>query len=102
MAARVADSTLWHLDLDQLCCGVLGVSYALSEAATLLGSQELADRAAIINSQVLCKARANNGRYSLGWGNELVPSFHQGLSGIGYHYLRAGADTNLPDLLSWE
>ena len=43
------------------------------------------------------------GKYDLGWKKSpYLVSFHQGMSGIGYEYLRLAAPTALPSLLLWE
>jgi lantibiotic modifying enzyme len=39
----------------------------------------------------------------LGWKKApYLASFHQGMAGIGYEYLRLAAPASLPSLLLWE
>jgi hypothetical protein len=55
-----------------------------------------------IAAAVFSRSRKQGG-YSLGWKKApYLASFHRGMAGIGYEYLRLAAPPSLPSLLLWE
>jgi len=87
---------------DTVCCGVMGRVETLVVAAQGLGDPVYLQEARKMGSTLLRRSQAR-GHYDLGW--EKVPylaSFHQGMSGIGYEFLRLAAPGSLPSLLLWE
>ena len=88
--------------LDTLCCGALGRAETLVVAAKELGDPAYLQEARTIGSTVLRRSQPP-GSYSLGWKKApYLASFHQGMAGIGYEYLRLAAPASLPSLLLWE
>jgi len=87
---------------DTVCCGAMGRVEAFLVAAEELSDPAYLEQACKMASSILRRSR-QVGRYDLGW--EKVPylaSFHQGMSGIGYEFLRLAAPGSLPSLLLWE
>ena len=74
---------------------------ALVVAAKELGDPAYLEQARKMASAMLRRSR-HAGHYDLGW--EKVPylaSFHQGMSGIGYEFMRLAAPASFPSLLLW-
>ena len=70
-------------------------------AAQKLGDIDKLREAQTMASAVLRRAQPS-GKYLLGWKKvPFLASFHQGMSGIGYEFLRL-ANPALPSLLLWE
>ena len=87
--------------LDTVCCGNMGRIELLVEASTRLNNAEYLQRAKIIGSAVVERAK-EQGYYSAGVKDGIVvPSFHQGLAGIGYQLLRMANPTAIPSVLTW-
>jgi type 2 lantibiotic biosynthesis protein LanM len=88
--------------LDTACCGAMGRVEALVVAAKELGDAAHLHAAQKMASSVLRRSR-QEGKYALGWKKApFLASFHQGMSGIGYEFLRLAAPGSLPSLLIWE
>ncbi|MEZ5403194.1 MAG: type 2 lanthipeptide synthetase LanM family protein [Bryobacteraceae bacterium] len=88
--------------LDHLCCGNLGRAETLLVAASTLGRPEYAEHARLLAQHVVNRAR-RLGQYQLGWNaGPYIPSFHQGMAGIGYQLLRLAHPGRLPSILLWE
>jgi type 2 lantibiotic biosynthesis protein LanM len=88
--------------LDHLCCGNLGRAEALLTAGRTLGRDDWQSEARRLTSAVVRRAR-QNGRYGLGWSaGPYIPSFHQGMAGIGYQFLRMARPDRVPSVLLWE
>ena len=88
--------------LDTVCCGAMGRVEVLVVAAKELGDPYYLHEAKKIGSSVLRRSR-HEGSYALGWKNgPYLASFHQGMAGIGYEFLRLAASDLLPSLLLWE
>jgi type 2 lantibiotic biosynthesis protein LanM len=88
--------------IDHLCCGTLGRIEVLLEAERILGRHDCGDQARRIAKQVVRNAR-KRGRYNFGLDVGIyVPSFHQGMAGIGYQLLRATDPVGFPSVLSWQ
>lgn len=91
------------LNTDHVCCGTLGRSDILLDAARVLDRQGLADAAASITSGVLARADSRGG-FALHPGlpaGSAHPGLFQGLAGVGYHLLRL-ATPSLPSVLAWD
>ncbi len=88
--------------LDHLCCGNLGRAQALQVGGLRTGDTSLVLSAQKLTQQVYSRAR-NQGGYGLGLAPGLdIFSFHQGLAGIGYHFLWMNHLNTLPCILAWE
>jgi len=84
-------------NLDHLCCGNLG----RVETMVMAGEAHL-DEARQLAGKVIARAR-QRGRYALGWDSgPYIPSFHQGMAGVGYQFLRLAMPGKLPSILAWE
>jgi lantibiotic modifying enzyme len=71
-------------------------------AAKELGDPAYLQDARKMASSVLRRAQ-EEGKYALGWKKApFLASFHQGMAGIGYEFLRLAAPDSLPSLLIWE
>lgn len=88
--------------LDTVCCGAMGRVETLLVAAQVLGDPAYLQVAQKMASTVLRRSQPP-GSYALGWKKApYLASFHQGMAGIGYEYLRLAAPASLPSLLLWE
>jgi type 2 lantibiotic biosynthesis protein LanM len=88
--------------LDTVCCGAMGRVEALVVAAKEFGDPAYLHEARKMASSVLRRSR-QEGKYALGWKKApYLASFHQGMAGIGYEFLRLAAPASLPSLLLWE
>jgi lantibiotic modifying enzyme len=86
---------------DTACCGTIGRVEAFVVAAQKLGNLDYLREARTMASTVLRRAQPS-GKYLLGWKKvPFLAGFHQGMSGIGYEFLRL-ANPELPSLLLWE
>ncbi|HEY6969082.1 MAG TPA: lanthionine synthetase LanC family protein [Candidatus Angelobacter sp.] len=86
--------------LDHACCGNVGRVELLLVAGML---DELYDRRArLLAGFILRRARAR-GNYGMGIGSDQDNlSFHQGISGIGYQWLRLADPILVPSVLLWQ
>jgi len=88
--------------VDTVCCGAMGRVEVLVVAAKELGDPACLQEAKKMASSVLRRSR-ECGSYALGWKKApYLASFHQGMAGIGYEFLRLASPTSLPSLLLWE
>lgn len=88
--------------LDTVCCGAMGRAEVLLVAARELCEPAYLHEAQKVGSTVLRRSQPN-GSYALGWKKApFLASFHQGMAGIGYQYLRLAAPDSMPSLLLWE
>jgi type 2 lantibiotic biosynthesis protein LanM len=88
--------------LDTVCCGAMGRVETLVVADKELGDPAYLQQARKMASAILRRSR-EEGSYALGWKKApYLPAFHQGMSGIGYEFLRLAAPASLPSLLLWE
>ena len=88
--------------IDTACCGAMGRVETLVVAAKELGDPAYLQEARKMGSTILRRSQPP-GSYSLGWKKApYLASFHQGMAGIGYEYLRLAAPASLPSLLLWE
>jgi type 2 lantibiotic biosynthesis protein LanM len=88
--------------VDTACCGAMGRVEALVVAAKELGDPACLQQARKTASSVLRRSR-QTGSYALGWKKApYLASFHQGMAGIGYEFLRLAAPASVPSLLLWE
>jgi lantibiotic modifying enzyme len=88
--------------LDTVCCGAMGRVETLVVTAKELGHPAYLQEAQELASAMLRRSR-NEDSYALGWKKApYLASFHQGMAGIGYEFLRLGAPGSLPSLLLWE
>lgn len=84
-------------NLDHLCCGNLGRAETM-----LMAGQARLQEARELAGKVIARAR-QRGRYALGWDSgPYIPSFHQGMAGAGYQFLRLAMPGKLPSILAWE
>jgi type 2 lantibiotic biosynthesis protein LanM len=87
-AANLSSAGYIPNQLSHLCCGNLGRAVFISKAAIFLNDEKLGN----ISNQMfndLAKQVINN-QVDLGWPTSLtIPSFHQGLAGIGYFLLKS-------------
>jgi type 2 lantibiotic biosynthesis protein LanM len=89
-------------ELDTVCCGTMGRIETFVVAAKELGDPAYLQEARKIGSSVLRRAQ-QEGKYALGWKKApFLASFHRGMAGIGYEFLRLAAPDSLPSLLLWE
>jgi lantibiotic modifying enzyme len=97
-ATRLAGTKGW----DTACCGAMGRVETLVVAAKWMADPAYLQEARRMGSTILRRSQAP-GSYSLKWKRSpYLASFHQGMSGIGYEYLRLAAPDSLPSLLLWE
>jgi len=88
--------------VDHLCCGTLGRLDTLVEAGLRLGRADLLDRARRITAQIVIRAKARKA-YSIGHHDTFyIPSFFQGMSGIGYQLLRMSAPLKFASVLNFQ
>ena len=88
--------------LDTACCGAMGRVEVFVVAAKELGDPGYLQEARKLASSILRRSQQDRS-YALGW--KKVPylaSFHQGMAGIGYEFLRLATPASLPSLLLWE
>jgi type 2 lantibiotic biosynthesis protein LanM len=101
---EVALRTTLHFgmnDVDHLCCGNLGRVEFLSTASELLNRPELRE-AAIIGAAKIAQRADNVGAYMLSpkyFGPHFNAGLFQGLTGIGYEFLRLAAGNTIPSVL---
>ena len=89
-------------ELDHPCCGNLGRAELLLEAGRRLGDKFRERQARKLTSKVLRRAR-KQGHFALGPETGLyMPSFHQGMAGIGYQLLRLARPDQLSSILLWD
>jgi lantibiotic modifying enzyme len=87
--------------LDHVCCGNGGRIETLLEAGRRTGDRRFLDRARDLGLRVIDRAKAQGG-YRLGNPNRFrAVSFHQGLAGIGYQWLRLYRPDEIPSVLLW-
>jgi len=87
---------------DTLCCGAMGRVEMFVEVAKELGDPAYLQEARKMGATILRRSQPP-GSYALGWKKApYLASFHQGMAGIGYEYLRLAAPASLPSLLLWE
>src|SRR5208282_1071562 len=87
---------------DTACCGAMGRIETLVVAAKEHGDPAYLAEARKMGSAILRRSRPP-GTYALGWKRSpYLAGFHQGMSGIGYEFLRLAAPASLPSLLLWE
>ena len=87
---------------DSACCGSMGRAEVLVVASKELGDPAYLDEARKMGTAILRRSQPP-AHYALGWKRSpFLASFHQGMSGIGYEYLRLAAPDSLPSLLLWE
>jgi type 2 lantibiotic biosynthesis protein LanM len=88
--------------LDHVCCGNLSRVELLLVASEKLGAPEWRPRALRLASSVIHRARLS-GSYAMGIDpNLFLPSFHQGMAGVGYQFLRLAQPGQFPSVLLWE
>ena len=87
--------------LDHWCCGNLGRAATMQVSGSVLGEERWKQSALTLTDQVLAR-KMQVGNYGLGVmpGLDMV-SFHQGLAGIGYHYLWMAHPEKVPSVLQW-
>ncbi len=89
-------------ELDHPCCGNLGRAELLLEAGRRRGCKAQEKQAKELADKVLRRAK-RRGHFSLGPETGIcMPSFHQGMAGIGYQLLRLARPDQLPSVLLWE
>ena len=86
---------------DHVCCGTLGRTDLLLDAARRLDRPALTPKAHAIAREVITRAKRHS-TYSLTAGQGYAPMFFQGTAGIGYQLLRLSDPTTLPSTLIWE
>lgn len=90
---------------EHLCCGNLGRADVMLTAARWLGDAHLAKRSRQLAADVLrrCLRRGHVALSSSGFTYVVSrPGFFQGLSGVGYHFLRQASPDALPSVLAFE
>ena len=90
--------------VDHYCCGNMGRIEALLYASQVLNSKELKDHAYYNAAFVIDRFKAT-GQYVLfnnASENLFNPGFFQGISGIGYEFLRLAFPEKLPSILIFE
>jgi type 2 lantibiotic biosynthesis protein LanM len=104
MAARHATEKAAMNAPDQMCCGIMGRVEFLSLLARSYNDTKLMDSAMSITGSVLDRALCN-GCYSLFHdpSNAMqFAGFFQGLSGIGYQFLRLSQPDRIPNVLLFQ
>ena len=88
--------------IDQLCCGNLGRAEILGAAGTLAGRPEWLEAGRRLSARVAARAgRAEN--FGVNWrGGPFHAGFFQGVTGIGYHFLRLAHPERHPCVLLWQ
>ena len=101
---RGAAATLGHrLEfIDQLCCGNLGRAEILTTTGELAGRADWVEAGRRISARIAARAgTAEN--FGVNWrGGPFHAGFFQGLTGIGYHYLRLARPERHPSVLLWQ
>jgi lantibiotic modifying enzyme len=90
---------------DDLCCGALGRCEALLCIGTLLGNEKLRDAARSATDEVARRVLRHGrlGLRTVGFETRRFhPGFFQGLSGVGYQFLRAARPEAVPSVLAFE
>jgi type 2 lantibiotic biosynthesis protein LanM len=91
-------------NLDHLCCGSLGRIELLQMAARLLGRPDLLEEAHTLAGAMAARVR-QSGFFELSAllpRDIFAPGFFQGVSGIGYSFLRLTHPQILPSVLLWQ
>jgi type 2 lantibiotic biosynthesis protein LanM len=87
---------------DTVCCGGMGRVETLVVASKELDDEAYLEEAQRVASSILRRSQTLKS-YQLGWKRApFLAAFHQGMSGIGYEYLRLSFPDSLPSLLLWE
>ncbi len=87
---------------DTVCCGTMGRADVFVVAAKELGDPAYLQEARRMGCAILRRSQPP-GSYALAWKKApYLASFHQGMAGIGYEFLRLAAPDSLPSLLLWE
>jgi lantibiotic modifying enzyme len=105
----VALETTWQAllassEVDHLCCGTLGRTETLFKAGQVQSRPDLTAMALRVSANVV-RAAEQRGSYRLfaGLPDGIVnPGFFQGVSGIGYQWLRLAHPDMFPSVLLWE
>ncbi len=90
---------------DHLCCGNIGRCDVLFTAGRHLGRQPIVEAATKLATAVEADALSRGYFQFVSPGSEYLvfePTFFQGLSGIGYQFLRLAAPSRLPSVLAFE
>jgi lantibiotic modifying enzyme len=87
------------LSVDHACCGNFGRVAFLADAAFRLNQPRRRLEADHLTATIVNRAS----RIGYGIGNEGIyaPSFHQGMSGVGYQLLRLSEPRAFPSILLW-
>jgi type 2 lantibiotic biosynthesis protein LanM len=89
-------------EIDTPCCGNLGRLELLVQASQKLGKPEWLDTARKIGACVVERALTQGG-YGTGVKSGIyIPSFHQGMAGVGYQLLRLAHPDKVESVLCWE
>ena len=89
-------------EIDAPCCGNLGRLELLVQASQKLGKPEWLDTARKIGACVVERA-VKQGGYGTGVKSGIyIPSFHQGMAGVGYQLLRLAHPDKVASVLCWE
>lgn len=89
-------------DIDTPCCGNLGRIELLVQASQTAGRNSCLETAREIGLCVVDRAGRQDG-YGTGIKSGIyIPSFHQGMAGVGYQLLRLAKPEQLPSVLCWE
>ena len=87
---------------DTLCCGAMGRAEVFVVAAKELGDPAYLQEARRMGSAILRRSQPPGSYASALKKAPYLASFHQGMAGIGYEFLRLAAPASLPSLLLWE
>lgn len=88
-------------DSDGLCCGNLGRIELLIEASQRLERPDALQQARQI-AMLMLERRAQNGDFAIGVKDgAFIPSFFQGMAGVGYQLLRLARPVEVPSVLCW-
>ncbi len=88
--------------IDHCCCGNMGYAEFLFYAGQKTGRPELKKLGLNIISLIAERSEKNKHYMILGPGGSCNPSFFQGLSGIGYHFLRLNFAEQIGPVLTFE
>ena len=88
--------------IDQLCCGNLGRAEILCTAGRIAGRPEWVEAGRMISARIAARA-GKAGNLGVNWrGGPFHAGFFQGLTGLGYHFLRLARPERHPCILLWQ
>lgn len=88
--------------LDHACCGSAGRLAVLHSARNIVSDNKLVQAENALNRKLVEDWECSGG-FEMGWGPyQAIPTYYQGMAGIGYQLLRSANTTQLPDLMLFQ